>query len=151
MQSTFLINWFTPVGVRQRATRVFTLTVSFQHLSGENYATDTLMISKEQSAVGGITITSLRFANDIDGRKRRGSSLSGGIARTTAAPGRLKTIWNDKHLSLTSTDQTSALLYTLAWLSQYCCTLSKPGHSGHSEEIAVGLAKTILQGTAQGK
>lgn len=78
MESTFLINWFTPVGVRQRATRVFTLTVSFQHLSGENYATDTLMISKKQSAVGGITITSLRFANDIDGRKRGGSSLSGG-------------------------------------------------------------------------
>ena len=73
------------------------------------------------------------------------------IARTTAAPGggRLKTIWNDKHLSLTSTDQTSALLYTLAWSSQHCCTLSKPGHSGHSEEIAVGLAKTILQGTAK--
>ena len=71
------------------------------------------------------------------------------IARTTAAPGRLKTIWNDKHLSLTSTDQTSALLYTLAWLSQHCCTLSKPGHSGHSDEIAVGLAKTILQGTAK--
>lgn len=48
------------------------------------------------------------------------------IARTTAALGRLKTIWNDKHLSLTS--KIKRMRSYIPWFSQYCCTLSKPGH-----------------------
>ena len=50
-------------------------------------------------------------------------------------------------------DQTYALL---PWLSQYCFdTVVRLRNldidSGHSEEIAAGPAKTILQGTVQGK
>ena len=48
------------------------------------------------------------------------------IARTTAALGRLKTIWNNKQLSLTS--KIKRMRSYIPWLSQYCCTLSKPGH-----------------------
>ena len=45
------------------------------------------------------------------------------IAQTTAALARLKTIWNDKHISLSSKIR---LMRSL--VSQYYCTPTKPGH-----------------------
>ena len=45
------------------------------------------------------------------------------IAQTTAALARLKTIWNDKHISLSS-----KIKLMRSWLSQYCCTPARPGH-----------------------
>ena len=45
------------------------------------------------------------------------------IAQTTAALVRLETIWNDKHISLSSKIR---LMRSL--VSQYYCTPTKPGH-----------------------
>ena len=45
------------------------------------------------------------------------------IAQTPAARPRLKTIWNDNHISLSSRIRLCA-----PKLSQYCCTPAKPGH-----------------------
>ena len=45
------------------------------------------------------------------------------IAQTTAALVRLETIWNDKHISLSSKIR---LMHSL--VSQYYCTPTKPGH-----------------------
>ena len=45
------------------------------------------------------------------------------IAQTTAALVRLKTIWNDKHISLSSKIRLMCFL-----VSQYYCTPTKPGH-----------------------
>ena len=45
------------------------------------------------------------------------------IAQTTAALVRLKTIWNDKHISLSSKIRLMCSL-----VSQYYCTPTKPGH-----------------------
>ena len=71
------------------------------------------------------------------------------IARTTAALGRLKTIWNDKLISLSSKIK---LMHSCpGYLSTVVRLRNLDIASGHSEEIAAGVAKTILQGTVQGK
>ena len=44
------------------------------------------------------------------------------IAQTTAALVRLKTIWNDKHIS------SSKIRLMRSLVSQYYCTPTKPGH-----------------------
>ena len=169
--------------------------------------TDTL-ITKEQSAVGGRTITNLRFANDINGLAGKEtelaslvdrldktsaafgikvstektklmtsntngtftsgltvknwtrltvSSISGRaqsskikvpmsrIARTTAALGRLKTIWKDKNISLSS--KVKLMTSYPGYLSTVVRLRNLDVYSGHSEEFAAGLAKTISQGT----
>ena len=46
------------------------------------------------------------------------------IEQTTAALARLKIIWNDKHISLSSKIRLTRSL----WLSQHYCTPAKPGH-----------------------
>ena len=84
-QST-LIDWSrTSVGVRQGCL----LSPSFFNFFVEKIMTDTL-ITKEQSAVGGRTITNLRFANDIDGLAGKEAELASVVDRlykTSAAFG----------------------------------------------------------------
>ena len=67
------------------------------------------------------------------------------IARTTAALGRLKTIWNDKNISLSS--KVKLMTSYPGYLSTVVRLRNLDVYSGHSEEIAAGLAKTISQGT----